>query len=83
MNFFLIADCPQILVNSFMDDLGLDQEQAECLSESLSDLYLSSLASVGESEDNDMEDLQELFEAFIGCDLTAEMTGAWISSQLE
>ena len=49
-----------------MDDLGIDQEQAECLSESLSDTFWTSLHP-GLVNWRIMEDLQELFEAFIGC----------------
>lgn len=71
----LIADCPQLLVEIFMDDMGIDRSTAECVVEALSGPLLSSLASVGESEEPDMEDLQELFEAFIGCGVDPEMMG--------
>ena len=71
----LIADCPQLLVEIFMDDMGIDRSTAECVVEALSGPLLSSLASVGEGEEPDMEDLQELFEAFIGCGVDPEMMG--------
>ena len=71
----LIADCPQLLVEIFMDDMGIDQSTAECVVEALSGPLLSSLASVGEGEEPDMEDLGELFEAFIGCGVDPEMMG--------
>ena len=66
----IITACPQILVNSFMDDLGLDQEQAECLSESLSDTLLNLFATAsGELEDNDVppELFGDLISAFVDC----------------
>ena len=71
----LIADCPQLLVEIFMDDMGIDRSTAECVVGALSGPLLSSLASVGEGEEPDMEDLQELFEAFIGCGVDPEMMG--------
>mgnify|MGYP001268276285 CR=1 FL=1 len=71
----LIADCPQLLVEIFMDDMGIDRSTAECVIEALSGPLLSSLASVGEGEEPDMEDLGELFEAFIGCGVDPEMMG--------
>ena len=71
----LIADCPQLLVELFMDDMGIDRSTAECAVEALSGPLLSSLASVGEGEEPDMEDLGELFEAFIGCGVDPEMMG--------
>ena len=71
----LIADCPQLLVEIFMDDMGIDRVAAECAVEALSGPLLSSLASVGEGEEPDMEDLGELFEAFIGCGVDPEMMG--------
>jgi len=66
----ILTACPQILVNSFMDDLGLDQEQAECLSGSLSDTLLDLFASgSGELEDNDVppELFGDLISAFVDC----------------
>ena len=66
----ILEACPQILVNSFMDDLGLDQEQAECLSGSLSDTLLDLFASgSGELEDNDVppELFGDLISAFVDC----------------
>lgn len=66
----ILTACPQILVNSFMDDLGLEQEQAECLSESLSgtllDLFTS---SSGGLEDGDVppELFGDLISAFVDC----------------
>lgn len=71
----LIADCPQLLVEIFMDDMGIDRSTAECVVGALSGPLLSSLASVGEGEEPDMEDLGELFEAFIGCGVDPEMMG--------
>ena len=71
----LIADCPQALIEIFMDDMGIDRSTAECAVEALSGPLLSSLASVGEGEEPDMEDLGELFEAFIGCGVDPEMMG--------
>ena len=71
----LIADCPQLLVEIFMDDMGIDRSAAECAVEALSGPLLSSLASVGEGEEPNMEDLGELFEAFIGCGVDPEMMG--------
>ena len=71
----LIAECPQLLVEIFMDDMGIDRSAAECAVEALSGPLLSSLASVGEGEEPDMEDLGELFEAFIGCGVDPEMMG--------
>ena len=71
----LIADCPQLLVEIFMDDMGIDRSTAECVVEALSGPLLSSLASVGEGAEPDMEDLEELFEAFIGCGVDPEMMG--------
>ncbi len=71
----LIADCPQLLVEIFMDDMGIDRSAAECAVEALSGPLLESLASVGEGEEPDMEDLGELFEAFIGCGVDPEMMG--------
>ncbi len=71
----LIADCPQLLVEIFMDDMGIDRSTAECVVEALSGPLLSSLASVGEGEEPDMEDLEELFMAFIGCGVDPEMMG--------
>ncbi len=66
----ILTACPQILVNSFMDDLGLDKEQAECLSRSLSDTLLDLFASgSGELEDNDVppELFGDLISAFVDC----------------
>jgi len=71
----LIADCPQLLVEIFMDDMGIDRSTAECVVGALSGPLLSSLASVGEGEEPDMEDLEELFMAFIGCGVDPEMMG--------
>ena len=71
----LIADCPQLLVEIFMDDMGIDRSTAECVVEALSGPLLSSLASAGEGEEPDMEDLEELFVAFIGCGVDPEMMG--------
>ena len=71
----LIADCPQLLVEIFMDDMGIDRSAAECVVGALSGPLLSSLASVGEGEEPDMEDLEELFVAFIGCGVDPEMMG--------
>ena len=71
----LIAECPILLVEIFMDDMGIDRSAAECAVEALSGPLLSSLASVGEGEEPDMEDLGELFEAFIGCGVDPEMMG--------
>ena len=71
----LIADCPQLLVEIFMDDMGIDRSAAECAVEALSGPLLSSLASVGEGGEPDMEDLEELFVAFIGCGVDPEMMG--------
>ena len=36
----LIADCPQLLVEIFMDDMGIDRSTAECVVEALSGLPL-------------------------------------------
>ena len=71
----LVGDCPQLLVELFMDDMGIDRSTAECVVEALSGPLLSSLASVGEGEEPDMEDLEELFGAFIGCGVDPEMMG--------
>ncbi len=71
----LIADCPQLLVEIFMDDMGIDRSAAECAVEALSGPLLASLASLGEGEEPNMEDLGELFEAFIGCGVDPEMMG--------
>ena len=71
----LIADCPQVLIEIFMDDMGIDRSAAECAVEALSGPLLTSLASVGEGEEPNMEDLGELFEAFIGCGVDPEMMG--------
>ena len=71
----LIADCPQALVEVFMNDMGIDRSTAECAVEALSGPLLSSLASVGEGEEPDMEDFGELIEAFIGCGVDPEMMG--------
>tara|TARA_B100000945_G_scaffold118980_1_gene94649 strand:- start:2612 stop:3292 length:681 start_codon:yes stop_codon:yes gene_type:complete len=71
----LIADCPQVLVEIYMTDMGIDRSSAECAVEALSGPLLSSLASAGEGEELDMEDLGELFEAFIGCGVDPEMMG--------
>ena len=71
----LIADCPQLLVEIFMDDMGIDRSTAECAVEALSGPLLSSLALAGEGEEPDMEDLEELLEAFIGCGVDPEMMG--------
>ena len=71
----LIGDCPQLLVELFMDDMGIDRSTAECVVEALSGPLLSSLASAAEGEEPDMEDLEELFEAFIGCGVDPEMLG--------
>ena len=71
----LVGDCPQLLVELFMDDMGIDQSTAECVVEALSGPLLSSLASVGEGEEPDMEDFGELIEAFIGCGVDPEMMG--------
>ena len=71
----LIGDCPQLLVELFMDDMGIDRSTAECAVEALSGPLLSSLALAGEGEEPDMEDLEELLEAFIGCGVDPEMMG--------
>ena len=71
----LIADCPQLLVEIFMDDMGIDRSAAECAVEALSGPLLASLASVGEGEEPDMEVLVELFEVFVGCGVDPEMMG--------
>ncbi|MBT95264.1 MAG: hypothetical protein CL431_04770 [Acidimicrobiaceae bacterium] len=66
----ILEACPQVLVNTIMDDLGLDQEQAECLGESLSDTLLDLFATgPGGLEDSDVppELFEDLFTAFIGC----------------
>lgn len=66
----ILEACPQILANTFVDDLGLDREQAECLSESLSDTLVDLFtAGSGGLEDTDVppELLEDLFTAFIGC----------------
>jgi hypothetical protein len=66
----IIEACPQILANTFMDDLGLDREQAECLSESLSDTLVDLFtAGPGGLEDSDVppELFEDLLTAFIGC----------------
>jgi len=66
----ILEACPQILANTFVDDLGLDREQAECLSESLSDTLVDLFtAGSGGLEDSDVppELLEDLFTAFIGC----------------
>ena len=65
----ILEACPQILVNSFMDDLGLDQEQAECLSGSLSETLLDLFASSGGLEDDEVppELFGELIAAFVDC----------------
>lgn len=71
----LIEECPQLLVETFMDDMGIDRSAAECVVEALSGPLLSSLASVGEGEEPDMEDVEEIFLAFIGCGVDPEMMG--------
>ena len=71
----LLADCPQALVEIFMDDTGIDRSAAECAVEALSGPLLASLVSVGEGEEPDMEVLGELFEAFVGCGVDPEMLG--------
>ena len=71
----LLGDCPQVFVEIIMADLGVDQSDAECVVDALSGPLLSSLASVGEGEEPDMEDLGELLEAFIGCGVDPEMLG--------
>ena len=37
----LVGDCPQLLVELFMDDMGIDQSTAECVVEALSGPLLS------------------------------------------
>ena len=71
----LIEECPQLLVEIFMDDMGIDRSAAECAVEALSGPLLASLASVGEGEEPDMEVLVELFEVFVGCGVDPEMMG--------
>ena len=69
-DFFLgiIEACPQILVNSFKDDLGLDDSQAECLAGALTGTLIDLFTS-GDLENGDAppEVFGELIEAFVGC----------------
>ena len=60
----IIESCPQILVNSFKDDLGLDDSQAECLAGSLIDLFASDDLENGDAPP---EVFGELIEALVGC----------------
>lgn len=63
----ILKECPQILVNMFQDDLGLDQAQAECLADAFSDTLIDAFAS-GELEgDPSSEVFEEMLLAFIGC----------------
>ena len=72
----LIGDCPQLLVEIIMDDMGIDQSDAECVVEALSGPLLTELASMGESDEElDVELITELFEAFVGCGVDPEMLG--------
>ncbi|MBB33544.1 MAG: hypothetical protein CL455_07820 [Acidimicrobiaceae bacterium] len=69
-DFFVgvLEACPQILVNSFKDDLGLDQSQAECLAGSLTGTLIDVFTSGAlETGDAPPEIFGELIEAFIGC----------------
>ncbi len=69
-DFFLqiIESCPQILVNTFKDDLGLDDSQAECLAEALTGTLINLFTS-GDLENGDAppEVFGELIEALVGC----------------
>jgi len=69
-DFFLgiIESCPQILVNSFKDDLGLDDSQAECLAGALTGTLIDLFTS-GDLENGDAppEVFGELIEALVGC----------------
>ena len=63
----ILKECPQILANSLMDDTGLDQEQAECVAESLSENLIDLFASSGLEDDLPPDALGDLIEAFVGC----------------
>ncbi len=64
----ILKNCPQILVNSFKDDLGLDQSQAECLGGVLTDTLIDAFTSGAlETDDAPPELLGELFIAFGDC----------------
>ena len=45
----LVGDCPQLLVELFMDDMGIDQSTAECVVEALSGPLLSTLDIIGDT----------------------------------
>lgn len=63
----ILKECPQILVNSFKADLGLDQTQAECLVDAFSETLIEAFA-FGEPEgDPSPEVFEEMLLAFIGC----------------
>ena len=74
-DFFLgiIEACPQILVNSFKDDLGLDDSQAECLAGALTGTLIDLFTS-GDLENGDAppEVFGELIEALVGCGIDLE-----------
>jgi hypothetical protein len=59
--------CPQILVSSIQDDLGLDQAQAECVVDALADTLIDALSSGALEGDASPEVLEEILLTFIGC----------------
>ena len=76
LNIFLrlSVQCPEVLVQMFMDDMQIDRSSAECAVAGLSEEILLSLTSTGEGEP-DMETLVELFEVFVACGIDPEMMG--------
>ena len=66
----ILTECPQILVNQFKEDLGLDDAQAECLAGALTDTLIDAFASGAlENDDAPPEIFEELIVALVGCDI--------------
>ena len=64
----ILTECPQILVNQFKEDLGLDDAQAECLAGALTDTLIDAFASGAlENDDAPPEIFEELIVALVGC----------------
>ena len=64
----ILKECPQILVNGFKDDLGLDDTQAECLAGALTDTLIDAFSSGAlENDEAPPELFEELIVAFVGC----------------
>ena len=69
----LLKACPQMMVNMFKDELGLDQAQAECLGGAFTDTIIEAIASGAlDTGDAPPEIFEELILIFVGCGVDLE-----------